>query len=165
MPGGSGFDTWRQGVQHFHDIVKTVHVLLYHLHGFQLFESGLFGDLVLAVAVSVALQVAHIGDIADISYAQAEVEQIAVYQVKAHEGAAVAEVHRAVHGRSADVHAHGAFFDWFENFFLPAQAVENCQLLIHSTKIAINFPRLSYPAQSLRRRDSGRTTPSAARGS
>ena len=50
--------------------------------------------------------------------------KVSEHHVEAGESAAVAEVYVAVNGRAADVHAHLAFMNGRENFFLARIAVE-----------------------------------------
>ena len=58
---------WRQAVQCRHGIVEAVGIVLSHLHGFQLLQSCLLGNLVLAL-VGIMLQMAHISDVTHISH-------------------------------------------------------------------------------------------------
>ena len=56
---------------------------------------------------------------------QAKAEQIAIDDIEADEGAAVAQVHIAVDGRATNVHASVAFDEWLEFLFLAGKAVVN----------------------------------------
>ena len=60
-------DTGGEHIQRFHGFVIAVHIILYHFHGLQLFQAGLFGNLVLSI-IRIVLQMTYIGDVTDITY-------------------------------------------------------------------------------------------------
>ena len=73
---GVRLDAWGQAAQRVHRLVEAVGVVLRHLHRLELFQSGLLGNLVLAL-VSVVLQMAHVGDVADVAHLVAQVLEVA----------------------------------------------------------------------------------------
>ena len=81
MSCGMWLDAWRQHAQSVHRLMVAVGVVLCHLHGFQLLQTGLLGYLVLTL-VGIVLQVAYIGDVAHIAYFVADMLQIAEHHVE-----------------------------------------------------------------------------------
>ena len=64
---GMGLNAGGQTAEGRHGFVETVGVVLGNLHGLQLFEFRLLGNLVLAL-IGIVLEVAHIRDIADVAH-------------------------------------------------------------------------------------------------
>ena len=77
---------------------------------------------------------AHIGDVAHKTHFVAALAQPAVDHVEADKGPAVADMHVAVDGRPADIHADAARGDGFENLFFPTEGVENPEFIFHGRK-------------------------------
>jgi hypothetical protein len=71
---------------------------------------------------------AYISDVANISYLIAEIEQMAIDQVKTGEGPNIAEMNITIYRRATDIHANKSFGNGFEYFFLPGKAIINDQL-------------------------------------
>ena len=119
---GGGYDghadTAIEGPEH---VVEADGVLLGDLHRLELLEARALRHAVLAVVE----EVANIGDVADVAHAIAEVQQGAVDDIKADEGAAVPDVRRGVDGGTADVHADEAGVKRLEIDLLAAQGVVN----------------------------------------
>jgi hypothetical protein len=82
------FYTGRNGVENTHYIMKTNGVSLNNFHRLQLLEPGFFGELIIPL-ISVAFEVASIGNISYVANLKAKVYQVAIDQVKGHEGAAI----------------------------------------------------------------------------
>ena len=131
VAAGVGLDAGGQHVELVHGGVVAVGVVLRHLHGFQLFQTGFLCNLVLAF-VGVVLQVSHVGYVAHVAHLVAKVLQVAEYHVEGDGWACMAQVGVAVDGRTADIHAHMSFIDWTEEFFLPTQSIVYQQLLFHN---------------------------------
>ena len=106
--------------------MKVVGVFLHHFHRLEVFKPGLFANLVFPV-VGVASQVSDVGDVSYVADLEAQMLQIPVDNVERQKGAHVAQVHVAVDGRTAHVHAHEGWVEWLKAFFLPGQAVGDVQ--------------------------------------
>ena len=91
-------------------------ICLHDFHRLQLLQSGLLRDLVLAL-ISIMLQVAHVGDIADIAHLVAKMFEELEQHVIGHAGSGMAEVGVAIHGRTANIHTHVSRMDRDEQFF------------------------------------------------
>ena len=128
MSRGEGLDAGTQHVQCIHCSMVAVGVVLCHLHGFQLLEAGLLGNLVLAL-VSIVLQMSHVGDVTHIAHLVADVPQIAVQDIERDGRAGMAEMAVAIHRGSAHIHAHMVGRDGFEKLFLMRKSIVNQQLL------------------------------------
>ncbi len=142
VAGSARLDAGRQHVEHAHHLVEAQRVALHDLHGLHLLQARLLGDLVLAAHVDVALEMPHIGDVAHVAHLVADVLQVTKNDIEADEGAAVAQVHVAVHRRTAYIHAHLAGHQRFERLFLSRQTIVNDQIVFHGAKILF----LSFPA-------------------
>ena len=97
-------------------------IVLHHLHGLQLFQAGLLGNLVLAF-VGVVLQVAYVGDIAHIAHLVAQILQQAEQHVIGDARTGVAQMGVSVNGGAAHVHTHAAFVDGFEYFLIAGKGI------------------------------------------
>ena len=62
-----GFDRGAQYTQRIHRLMVAVGVILGNLHRLQLFQTGLLGNLVLAL-VGIMLQMTHIGNVTHVPY-------------------------------------------------------------------------------------------------
>ena len=67
VTGGVRLDARREYVERIHGLVVTVGVVLRHLHRLELLQTRLLGDFVLTL-VGIVLQMAHIGDVSDITH-------------------------------------------------------------------------------------------------
>ena len=94
----------------------AVHIVLGHLHWLELFETGLLGDLVLAL-VGVVFQMAHVGDVAHIAHLVADMGKVAEHQVEGHGRTGVSEMGFTIDGRAADIETHVVGHDRGEEFF------------------------------------------------
>jgi hypothetical protein len=90
--------------------------------GSKLLQPGALGDLVLAF-VHIVHQVAHVGDVAHVAHLVAHVREPAVEHIEGEEAAHVAQVHIAVHGRSAHVQSHMGRTQGNELLLLPRERV------------------------------------------
>ena len=117
MAGGAGFDGGAFHVECVHRAVVAVDVELRHFHRLQLFEAGLFGDLVLT-GVGIVLQMAYISDVADVAHFVTDMLEVAEDEVEGDGGAGVAEVRLAIDGRSADIEADMTGIQWDKMFLL-----------------------------------------------
>ena len=102
----------------------AVGVVLRNLHGLQLLQPGLLGNLVFAL-VGILLEVAHIGDVAHIADLVSEVREELEKDVVSDARAGVPEVRVTIDGRSADIHPHPAFVHGLEDFLIVTQCVGN----------------------------------------
>ena len=84
------------------------------------------------------LEVAHVGDVADVAHLVAEVLEVAEDDVEGDGRACVAEVGVAVDGGAADIHAHPPLMQGAEELFLTAQSIVNQQLLFHN-EVVVEF--------------------------
>ena len=128
MAGGQRLDAGAQHVQLVHGLVVAVGVVLRHLHGLQLLQAGLLGNLVLAF-VSIVFQVTHIGDVAHIAHLIAQMHQVAVQHIESDGGPGVAQMTVAIDGGTADIHAHVVGSEGFEKLFLVRKSIVNQQWL------------------------------------
>ena len=67
MSRSKRLEAWRKNVECFHCLVVTVQEILNDFHGFQLFQTCFFGNLIFSV-VGIMFQMAYIGNIAYITY-------------------------------------------------------------------------------------------------
>ncbi len=102
--------------------MEAVGVVLRHLHRLELFQPGLLGDFVLAL-VSIVLQMAHVGDVADVAHLVAQVLEVAEKEVEGDGWTGVSEVSITIDGRAADVHPDAPGSERLEEFLLPAQGI------------------------------------------
>jgi len=123
-------DAWRQHVQRFHSRMVAVGVILRNLHRFELLQTSLLLDLVVAF-VGVVLQVTHVGDVAHVAHLIAEVLEVAEENVERDSRARMAQVWVAIDGRSADVHAHVRGVQRLEHFLATRQRIVNPKCLFH----------------------------------
>ena len=79
--------------------------MLRDFHGFKLLKPRFFLDFVIAF-VGIVLQMAHIGDVADITDLVAQMSQVSEQDVECDGRARVPEVRVAVNRRPANIHAH-----------------------------------------------------------
>ena len=108
--------------------MEVVGVALDHLHGFEVLETGLLADFVLAV-IGIAGEVAYIGDVPHVPDLVSEVDQVAVDHIEGEEGPYVAEVHVAVDGGSADVHPHVGRVVRLETLFFARERIAQVEVL------------------------------------
>ena len=98
--------------------MKVDRVLLNDLHGLQLFQTSLLGYLVL---LGIFRQMPGISNVPDVTHLIAQVQQVPENHVEGHESSNVPEVHIAVNRGAADIHAHVARLDRFEDLFFVRQ--------------------------------------------
>ena len=113
-----------QHIQLVHGGMIAIGVVLRHLHGLKVLETGLLRDFVLAF-VGIVLQVTHVGDVAHIAHFIAKVLQLPEYQVECDGRTGVAKVRIAINGGTADVHAHMRGVQGFERLLAAREAVVN----------------------------------------
>ena len=116
VAAGMWLDTGRQHIQCIHRLMIAVDVVLCHFHWFQLFQTGFFRNLVFTF-VGIVLQMAHVGNVADIAHLVADVRQVAEQQVESDGRACMSQVRVTVHGRSADIHAYMRCMQRYEQLF------------------------------------------------
>ena len=124
MTCGMRLDAGRQTVQCCHSIVETVGIVLSHLHGFQLLQACLLGNLIFTL-VGIVLQMTHIGDVAHIAHLVALVLQVAEQQVEGDSRTSMSQMSIAIHRRSANVHSHTTLHQGAEQFLLSGQSIVN----------------------------------------
>ena len=113
-----------QHTQHIHVLVIAVGVVLGYLHGLQLLQTGLLGNLVFAL-VGIVLQVAHIGDVAHIAHLIAQMLQIAEQQVEGDGRTGMPQMGVAIDGWSTHIHAHMGGVNRLEALLLARQRIIN----------------------------------------
>ena len=126
VAGRTGFDGGRLHVEHPHHVVEIVGVLLDDFHGLEVFESRLLANLILPV-VRVPRQVSNICDVANVTHLVPQKGEVAVYDVKCQKRAHIAEVHIAVYGGAAHVHAHVGCVERREQFLFSGEAILDVQ--------------------------------------
>jgi hypothetical protein len=119
MSGGPGFDTWWKRIENTHHIMEAECILLGYFHWFELSEFGTFGHTIF----SIVGQVAHIGDIANISDLVAEMPEVAVDNVEAHIGTAITEVGVVINSGAAHIHTDVSGRYWLKYIFFPRECV------------------------------------------
>ena len=140
MSGSGWFNIRWQGVELRHDVPEGCAVFLHDLHRLHLFQPGLFRDAV-AGSTCCAFYMSGIGDVAHIPDLITQVTQVAVDHIKRHEGAAVAQVRFAVHGRAAHIHTYKRGMQWPEDLFASGRGIIDQQFILveqfigHGTKI------------------------------
>ena len=87
--------------------MEAVGIVLSHFHGLQLFQTCLLRNLILAL-VGVVLEVAHVGDVADVAHLVADMLQVAEQKVEGDGRPRMSKMCVAIDRWSADVHAHAA---------------------------------------------------------
>ena len=105
MSGGTGLYRWTQHSHGIHSLMVAPCVVLCYLHGLELLEACLLGNLVLAL-IGIVLEMTYIGDIAHVPYLITKMAQVAEEHIEGDSGAGMAQMGVAIDGRSADVHAH-----------------------------------------------------------
>ena len=123
-----------QHVQGAHGVVVAVGVVLRHLHGFQLLQACLLGNLVLAF-VGIVLQVPHVGNVAHVAHLVAQVAQVAEEQVEGDGRTRMPQVRVAIYSRAAHVHAHVGSVQRHKGFFPSVEGVVNNQWMFHNAVI------------------------------
>ena len=123
-----------------------------HLHGFELLEARLLGDLVLAL-VGVVLQMPHVGDVAHVAHLVARGLEVAEQQIERHGRAGVAQVGIAVDRRTADIHARPARDQGLELLLAARKRIVKRQFRFHcigkfSTKVTIIGDNLNFSSQT-----------------
>lgn len=126
MPRGVGFDRRRLDIQCIHRTVVALGVIVRYFHRFELLQAGFLGDFVFAL-VGIVLQVAYVGDVADVAYLVARRFEVAEQQVERHRRTGMPQVRVAVDRRTADVQACTTRSERFESFFAPCQRIVEYQ--------------------------------------
>ena len=116
VAGGARLDGGSLHVKRVHGFVVAVHIVLRHLHGFELLQTGLLGDLVLAF-VSIVLQMAHVGDVAHITHLVADVRKVAEHHVESDGRARMSQMGLAIDRRSTDIKSHVVGGNGLEELF------------------------------------------------
>ena len=127
---GMRFYTWRKHIQRIHCLMVAVRVILSHFHWFQLFESCLLSNLVLAL-IRIVFQVSHIGDVAHIAHLVTEVLKIAENDVEGDGRTRMTQVGIAINGWTTNVHAHERSMKRFEWLLGATQTIVNIELIVH----------------------------------
>ena len=125
-----GLDAGRQHVERLHSGMVAVSVVLCHLHGLELLEACLLGDLVLAL-VGIMLKMAHVGDVAHIAHLVAQLLQVAEQHVEGDGRTGVAQVRVAIDRGAAHVHAHHGLTEGHEVFLAPCEGIVDEQWVFH----------------------------------
>ena len=127
MSGGTGLYRWTQHSHGIHSLMVAPCVVLCYLHGLELLEACLLGNLVLAL-IGIVLEMTYIGDIAHVPYLITKMAQVAEEHIEGDSGAGMAQMGVAIDGRSADVHAHIGGMQGLEALFLARQRIVNDKL-------------------------------------
>ena len=102
----------------------AVGVVLGNLHGLQLLQACLLGNLVLAL-VGIVLQMAHIGNVAHIAHLISQMFQIAEHHVEGDGRTGMPQMGVAINRGTADIHAHIGGMQGHETFFLTSERIVN----------------------------------------
>ena len=124
VAGSPGLDGRRSHIQHPHRFVIAQGVGLDNFHRLQLLEPCLLCDLVLPV-IRIVLQVAHIGDVPDVTDLVAQMSEEFEEHVICHSRSGMSQMGISVDGRTADVHSYVTGIHRDEEFFLTRQGI--CQ--------------------------------------
>ncbi len=116
VAAGMRFNAGRQHIQCIHCLVVAIDVVLRHFHWLQLLQTCFLGNLVLSF-VGIVLQMAHVGNVADIAHLVADVRQVAEQQVESDGRACMSQMRVTVHGRSADIHAYMRCMQRYKQLF------------------------------------------------
>ena len=127
---GAWLDRGREHVHRLHGVVVTLRIVVRHLHGLQLLETRLLGDLVLAL-VGVVLEVADVGDVAHVAHLVTQSLQIAEQEVEGDGGACMTQMRVAVNGGAADVHAHVLGIDRLEELLAARERIVQIEFAVH----------------------------------
>ena len=84
VAGGTRFDRRGKRIQLLHRGVKTVHVLLHHLHGFKMFLPGLTADPVFTRALLFVLEMPYISYVAHIPNLVSQMHQVPVQHIESY---------------------------------------------------------------------------------
>ena len=122
MAAGAGLDGGRLHVEQAHGLMVALRVVLHHLHGLQLLQAGLLGNLVLAF-VGIVLQMAHIRDVADIAHLVAQILEQAEQHIVGNPRTGMAQVGVSIHGGTAHIHAYPPLMDGLEQFLVPGKRI------------------------------------------
>ena len=108
----------------------AVRIILGYLHGLQLLQSCLLGNLILSL-VGIVLQMSYVGDVPYITYLIAQVLQIAEHQVEGDGRTGMPQMGVAIHRRTTHIHTHMGCIQRLEALLLPCQRIINDQFRIH----------------------------------
>ena len=122
--------------QRIHRAVVALRIVVGHLHGFQLFEAGLLGDLVLASSASCS-RCPHVGDVAHVTDLVPRSLEVAEQQVEGYGRTGMAQMRVPVDRRSADVHPDPSLDERLELLLAAGERIVNHKFGFH------NFLRLS----------------------
>ena len=100
----------------------AVGIGLYHLHGFQLLQSCLLGNLVLAF-IGIVLQMTHIRDIPHIADLVAQILEQFEQNIIRNARARVTQMGIAIDCRAAHIHPYMAGLNGLEKLLLPAHRI------------------------------------------
>ena len=81
-------DTGWKYIQGFHCLVVAIEVILHYFHGFQLLQTGLFGDFIFAF-VCIVFQMTDIGNVTDITYLVSQMGKITEQDIERDGGTCV----------------------------------------------------------------------------
>ena len=123
-------DRGAQHTKHIHILMVAVGIVLGYLHGFQLLQASLLGNLVLTL-VSIVLQVTHISDVAHIANLVTQVLQITEQQVKGDGRTGMTQMGVAIDGGTTDIHAHIGGMQRLEALLLARQRIIDNQFRFH----------------------------------
>ena len=126
VAGGMGLYRGTQHVQLVHIVMVAVGIVLRYLHGFQLLQPGLLGNLVLTL-VGIVLQVTYIRNVADIAHLVAQMLKVTEQQVEGDGRTGMAQMRVTIDCRSTDIHAHMGCMQRLEALHLARQRIINNQ--------------------------------------
>ena len=122
MAGSTRLYGRRLHVEKAHGLMVAFRIILHHLHGFQLLQAGLLGNLVLPF-VGIMLQMAHVRDVADIAHLIAQIFKETEQDVIGDPGPGMAQMSISIHGGSAHVHAGVALVDGLEKLLVVGESI------------------------------------------
>ena len=123
-------DAGAQTAQGVHRLMVAVGIVLRYLHGLQLFDTCLLGNLILAL-VGVVLQVTHVGDVAHVAYLITQMLQVAEYHVERDGRTGMTQMRVTVHRRTTDIHAHVGSMQRLKALLLTSKRIVDNKFRFH----------------------------------
>ena len=119
-----------QTIESLHCFMKTIGVILSHLHRFQLLQPRLLGYFVFAL-IGIMLQVPDISDVAHITHLISNMLEETENYIESDCWTSMSKMSVTIYCRSANIHAHVWRMQWAEHLFFSGQGVVNVKCLFH----------------------------------
>ena len=127
-----GLDRGGQYAQLAHSVVIAIGVELSHFHRFELLQTSLLRDLVLAL-VGIVFEVTYVGDITHVAHLVALRFEVTEQQVEGDCGAGVTQMRIAIYGGATDIQPYKWRVVGCELLFLARKSVVKHQFSFHNT--------------------------------